>query len=156
MNDSLDSLDTRSAPRDGSPERSAGIPARGAEPDPQVPARATRRRFSAEYKERIVREADACTKPGQLGALLRREGIYSSSLATWRREIRALGVEGVAAKRRGPAPKARPSQRELQLESENRKLLKRLAKAEAIIDFQKRVHEVLGIPLKNHAFEGDD
>ncbi|MDZ4828938.1 MAG: transposase [Phycisphaerae bacterium] len=138
MNDSHDFNDTRSAPRDGSPERSEGIPARGAEPDPQVRLRATRRRFAAEYKERIVREADACTKPGQLGALLRREGIYSSSLAVWRREIRSIGVEGLAAKKRGPAPKSKPSERELQLERENRKLQKRLAKAEAIIDFQKK------------------
>jgi transposase len=151
-----DSLDTRPAPRAGSPERSEGIPARGSEPDPQVRARATRRRFSAEYKERIVREADACTRPGQLGALLRREGIYSSSLAVWRREIRSLGVEGVAARKRGPRAKPKPSERELQLERENRTLLKRLAKAEAIIDFQKKVHEVLGIPLKSHATEGDD
>ena len=148
--------DSRSAPRDGSTERSDGIPARGADPDPHVLARATRRRFGAQDKQRIVSEADACTKPGQVGALLRREGIYSSSLAAWRREIRSLGVDGIAAKRRGPKPKAKPSQRELMLEGENRKLQKRLAKAEAIIDFQKRVHEVLGIPLKSHATEGDD
>jgi len=124
--------------------------------DPEVLARATRRCFSADYKQRIVQEADACTVPGQIGSLLRREGIYSSILAAWRREFRKHSVDGLAAKTRGPAPKARPSSRELLLERENRALQKRLAKAEAVILFQKRVHEVLAIPLKLHETEGDD
>lgn len=136
-------------PRAGSPERSGGLPARGGEPDPEVLERATRRVFSAEYKERIVREADACTEPGAVGALLRREGLYSSHLAAWRKQLRSHGVRGLAAKKRGPAPKPKPSARELQLEREKRALEKRLAKAEAIIDFQKKVHGLLGIPLKN-------
>lgn len=149
---------TRTVPRDGSPERSAGLPSRGTVPvaDPEVVARASRRRFSADYKLRVVQEADACTLPGQIGSLLRREGIYSSILAAWRRQLRRHGVDGLPARTRGPAPKARPSSRELLLERENRALQKRLAKAEAVILFQKRVHEVLAIPLKIHETEGDD
>lgn len=145
-------------PREGSLERSAGIPSREPhrDPDPRVEPRATRRRFTAEYKERVVREADACTEPGEVGALLRREGIYSSNLAAWRNAIRSRGAQGVAAKRRGPAPKPRPGERELQLERENRSLQKKLAKADAIIAFQKKAHELLGIPLNSHATEGDD
>ena len=79
----IDPNGTRTVPREGSPERSAGLPSRGTVPaaDPEVLARATRRCFSADYKQRIVQEADACTVPGQIGSLLRREGIYSSILA---------------------------------------------------------------------------
>ena len=143
------------APLEGIPERSGGNPSRGAEPDPQVVPR-RRRKFDAKYKARIVREAEACTEPGQIGALLRREGLYSSHLAVWRRDLARHGVEGLAAKRRGPAPKPKPSTRELQLEREKRKLERELAKAKAIIEFQKKVHELLGIPLKNHELEGDD
>lgn len=144
------------ADRDGVPERSVGSPSRSPAPDPEVSARPTRRRFSAEYKARIVHDADACTKPGEIGALLRREGLHSSHLAIWRRDLRAHGVEGVAAKRRGPAPKPKPSAREVELERANRKLEKKLAKAEAIIAFQKKVHEILGIPLKDHGLDEDD
>ena len=101
-------------------------------------------------------EADACTKPGEIGALLRREGLYSSLLAGWRRELRARGVEGLAARRRGPAPKPKPSVREIELERRARKLEKELTKAKAIIEFQKKAHELLGIPLKHHELDEDD
>ena len=138
------------------PNDSTALPARSNEPDPEVAARPTRRQFGAEYKARIVREADACTKPGEIGALLRREGLYSSILTAWRRELRVHGVAGVAARRRGPAPKPRPSAREIELERANRKLEKQLDKAEAIIEFQKKVHEILGIPLKHHGLDEDD
>ncbi len=133
-----------------------GAPSRGAEPDPEVPERARRRQFTAEYKERIVREADACRAPGEVGALLRREALYSSHLVAWRRQLREHGVRGLARKKRGPVAEAKPSARELQLEREKKKLEKKLAKAELIIAFQKKVHELLGIPLKSHEFEEDD
>jgi len=120
-----------------------------------VSERATRRRFKAEYKARIVREADACER-GEIGALLRREGLFASQLASWRAEVRAHGELGLAAKKRGPAPKVKASAREIQLEREKRQLEKRLAKAEAIIAFQKKVHELLGIPLKSHELDEDD
>lgn len=144
------------AARDGVPERSAGSPSRRTEPDPEVVERAKRRRFSAEYKERIVREAAACSEPGAIGALLRREGLYSSHLDAWRKQLRRHGTQGLAATKRGPTPKPKPSLREVQLEREKRQLEKRLAKAEAIIDFQKKVHGLLGIPLKSLELDEED
>ena len=122
-----------SAPLEGRPERSGGSPSRGAEPDPKVTPRSRRRQFSADYKARIVREAEACRDDGKIGALLRREGLYSSQLGEWRRQLERHGVEGLGAKKRGPAPKPKPSARELQLEREKRKLEKELAKAKAVI-----------------------
>lgn len=150
-----DQINGKAAPLAGSTERSGGLPARGAGPDPEVLARAKRRRFTAEYKAEIVRRADACQKTGEVGELLRREGLYSSHLTMWRKQLRERGIAGFN-KKRGPVPKSKPSVREIQLEREKHKLEKRLAKAEAIIAFQKKVHELLGIPLKSHELEGDD
>lgn len=81
--------------------------------NPEVIARASRRRFKATYEANIVREADACTERGALGALLRREGLYSSHLEVWRKQLRAHGVDGLAATQRGPAPKSKVSAREV-------------------------------------------
>jgi transposase len=116
-------------------------------PDPEVPAKTTRRRFTAEYRRRIVKEADGCKKPGALGALLRREGLYSSHLANWRRQ-RAHGelVTG-RGRRRGPVPKP-IDPRVKALEVENRRLQRQLARAETIVALQKKVAEILAIPLK--------
>jgi len=130
-------IDGARAPREGDPERSGGSPSRGARPDPEVPERAKRRQFSAAYKERILREADGCRQAGEIGALLRREGLYSSHLAAWRKQRKERGASGLAGKKRGPAGKPKPSARELQLARENRKLAKKLAKAELVIEFQK-------------------
>lgn len=143
------------APRAGSPERSDGLPARGGEPDPQVLAHPHRRRFTAEYKAAIVREAAAC-KQGEVGALLRREGIFSSHLAAWRQQLQRHGEEGLKRKRRGPAPRSKPSAHQVALERENRRLQKQLARAQAIIEFQKKVHELLGIPLNSLPPDEDD
>jgi len=145
-----------SEPREGSPERSEGLPSRGSDPDPQVQPRAERRRFTAAYKAGIVREAAACRQSGELGSLLRREGLYSSHLAAWRKQLQRHGEAGLKRKRRGPAPKPRPSARQVALERENRRLQKRLAQAEAIIEFQKKAHELLGIPLKSLPRDEDD
>ena len=121
----------------------------GAGPDPEVADKATRRRFSAEYKRRIVRDADRCTKPGEGGALLRREGVYSSSLSTWRRQLDAGELAGVGSVKRGP--KAQPidprDKRIAELERETRRLEARLEQAETIIAIQKKVATLLGIPL---------
>lgn len=118
-------------------------------PDPEVPEQAKRRRFSAKYKLRILREADACIARGELGALLRREGLYASHLTTWRRQQEEGSLKGLAPKKRGRKPnKNRKSKREAQLESENRRLRKKLEQAEAIIDIQKKVGALLGIPMK--------
>ena len=150
-----DPINGTAAPLAGSPERSGGLPARGAASNPEVLARATRRQFTAKYKAEIVRRADACKKPGEIGALLRREGLYASQLASWRKQIRQGGTAALS-QRRGPAPRPKPSAREIELERKTRKLEKQLAKAEAIIAFQKKVHELLGIPLKDHGIDMDD
>ena len=95
-------------------------------PDPEVMPRARRRTFTAEYKARILREADACTKPGELGALLRREGLYSSHLTKWRRDRAAGALRGLKPKKRGrkgPSPEAK---RIGELERENRRLKEEL------------------------------
>ena len=120
-------------------------------PDPEVTARHTRRRFTTKYKLEILRKADACTQPGQVGALLRREGLYSSLLATWRRQRQ----EGLTPKKRGRKAQAVDPKMK-RLEHENRVLQRRLKKAEAIIEFQKKVYELLGIPLKPFESEEDD
>lgn len=118
-------------------------------PDPAVPEKPVRRRFTAEYKIRILREADRCTGPGQLGALLRREGLYSSHLNTWRQQREQGTLAGLAPKRRGPklnpdAPLIAENER---LKRANQRLATKLRQAEAIIEVQKKLSEVLGIPL---------
>ena len=120
---------------------------READPDPEVPAKVQRRRFSAEYRLRILKQADACKKPGDLGALLRREGLYSSLLTNWRRQREDGALREMRGRRRGP--KARPvDPRVKQLETENRRLHRKLQRAETIITLQKTVAEILGNPLK--------
>lgn len=124
-------------------------------PDPEVTERAKRRRFTAEYKLRILREADACKGHGDLGALLRREGLYSSHLATWRRQRDEITEAGLKARKRGPKPKAEDP-RVKQLERENLRLKRRLEQAETIIDFQKKLSKLLGIELKDPDSNGND
>ena len=120
---------------------------RATDPDPEVPAKVQRRRFSVEYRLRIVKQADACKKPGELGALLRREGLYSSLLVNWRRQREQGALREMRGRRRGP--KADPiDPRVKQLETENRRLQRKLQRAETIITLQKQVAEILGIPLK--------
>jgi transposase-like protein len=115
-------------------------------PDPEVPAKARRRRFSAEYKLAILREADACTQPGEIGALLRREGLYSSHLVDWRRQ-RDAGALQALARRRGRAP-ADPVNVEVErLRRDNQRLAAKLDQAQRIIQIQGKVSELLGIPL---------
>lgn len=116
-------------------------PAAVGAPDPEVQARAKRRKFSAAYKRRIVAEADACQEPGGIGALLRREGLYSSHLTTWRRQI----AEGTLSnKPRGypPNPLAAENAR---LKQENERLRRELEKAQLIMDAQKKLAQVLGL-----------
>jgi transposase-like protein len=107
-------------------------------PNPEVVERARRRQFSASYKLRILEEADACTIPGQLGALLRREGLYSSHLTEWRRH-RAEGTLAALAPRRRGRPAMSTGETELaRLRAENERLAHRLEAAEAIIEIQKK------------------
>jgi len=111
-----------------------------------VAATVQRRRFSAEYRLRILTQADACKKPGEVGALLRREGLYSSLLTNWRRQRDTGALREMRGRRRGPKP--RPvDPRVTQLEAENRRLQRKLQRAETIITLQKKVAEILGLPL---------
>ena len=118
-------------------------------PDPAVPEKPVRRRFTAEYKLRVLREADACDEPGQLGALLRREGLYSSHLTAWRQQRDEGTLAGLTPKRRGrkanpDAPVIAENER---LKRENQRLAAKLRQAETIIEVQKKLSEILGIPL---------
>lgn len=115
----------------------------------EVMAKATRRRFTAEYKLKILREAETCTPPGTIGALLRREGLYFSNLRTWRAQLRRVGELGLAPKRRGPAPKPKNplAARVTALEREVARQKARAARAEALVELQKKVAELLGIEL---------
>lgn len=118
-------------------------------PDPEVLPKASRRTFSAAEKLRILNEADACTQPGQIGTLLRREGLYSSHLVKWRR-LRAAGqLQALTPQLRGPKPPLPdPLTEELaQLRGENARLQARLAQAEMIINVQKKVAQLLGATL---------
>ncbi|MGQ9705256.1 MAG: transposase [Actinomycetota bacterium] len=110
--------------------------AREGRPDPEVPEMPTRREFSAEYKARILAEADACTTPGEIGALLRREGLYSSHLTRWRRKRREGTLGALAPEKRGPetAPVNPLPGRVAELERENERLRASLEAAETIID----------------------
>jgi transposase-like protein len=120
-------------------------------PDPEVRARTGRRTFTAEYKAKILAECDGATAPGAIGAILRREGLYSSHLVDWRRD-RALGeLEGLAPKKRDRKPKAvNPLSSEVaRLERENARLQDRLRRAEILLEAQKKLSEVLGIQLQD-------
>jgi len=115
-------------------------------PDPEVSDRPVRRKFTAEYKLRILRETEQCP-PGLLGALLRREGLYSSHLTNWRRQWEEAEREALAPQKRGRKAKdVNPlAHRVTELERENERLKQRLAKAEIIIDVQKKISSLLGI-----------
>ena len=116
-------------------------------PDPEVPEKKSRRKHTAKYKLRILEEADACNQLGQIGALLRREGLYSSSLTTWRRQREKGLLQVLTPKKRGRKEKEiNPlAKRVSQLEKENRRLEQKLKKAELIIEAQKKMSEILGI-----------
>jgi transposase len=116
-------------------------------PDPEVVPTAKRRRFSAQYKSRILEEADACTEPGEMGALLRREGIYSSYLSRWRREQDQGQSEALSPKKRGPKASIDEAlaKEMAKLRRENERLQARLVQAETIIEVQKKLSELLGL-----------
>ncbi len=118
-------------------------------PEVEVAAKATRRRFAVEYKRKVVREADGCKTPGAVGALLRREGLYSSHLTAWR-AARDRGELAGAAKKRGPVPQV-PDPRDkriIELERETTRWQKRAERAEALVEVQKKLAALLGTPLE--------
>ena len=137
------------------PDRSGGAanparPSAGASPppDPEVAATAKRRRFTAEYKLSILAEAEACQEQGGIGALLRREGLYSSHLSKWRQQRQAGALAGLTPKKRGRKPTVTPlAEENRRLQAENARLKRQLHQAETIIDVQKKVSTLLGIEL---------
>lgn len=112
--------------------------------NPEVVEKASRRRFTAEYKRRISLEAERCTQPGQIGALLRREGLYSSVVQRWRRQLREESLSSSKKPKGTPSP-AHPSvaKENASLKRENERLKERLRQAELIIDVQKKVSEMM-------------
>ena len=131
------------------PTAGAGTPPAGR--DPEVAAKPKRRQFTAEYRLRILEEADRCTEPGAVGQLLRREGLYSSHLTAWRKARRNGALRGLASQKRGAKPKARnplePKVR--QLEAEVARLEGELHKVYTILDVQEKVAGLLGFSLES-------
>jgi len=143
---------TRREPERSESDRSAtgskAGPEPKAHPDPEVVAQAKRRRFTAEYKHRIVSEAEQARGSGSMGALLRREGLYSSTLTAWRRERASVVRQALTPQKRGPKSKRDPVQEEVQkLQKENARLTEELRKAAIVIDVQKKLGTLLGWPL---------
>jgi transposase-like protein len=115
----------------------------------EVEERPRRRKFTGEYKREILRRADACKAVGELGALLRSEGLYSSHLTTWRKQRDAGELAGLTPRKRGrkPTPSDPRDRKIVELERENRRLSLRLQRAEAGLELQKKVSEILGVTL---------
>jgi len=131
--------------------RATGVSPAGAGPlvpDPAVEAKPVRRRFTAEYKLRILREVERAKEPGEVGAILRREGLYSSHLTHWRQERDRVAKTALAARKRGPKRRAEDP-RIKQLERENARLRRRNQRVEAMLEIQKKASEILGIPLRS-------
>jgi len=125
-------------------------------PNPEVPERASRRSYTAEYKRLILKEAEVCKERGQVGALLRREGLYFSNLTAWRHQVERGTLDALSSKKRGPkARKPDPSvSRITEQEKEIQKLRARLRKAELIIEAQKKIAEIFQLPRDQK--EGED
>jgi len=119
-------------------------------PDPEVVPKAERRKFSAEYKVHILEEADRCTERGEIGALLRREGLYSSHLSTWRRQRDQGILSGLSPKKRGRKGKDELEKELGALRRENKQLQARLEEAEMIIDVQKKLSRLLGLATEQN------
>lgn len=124
------------------------------QPDPEVTPRARRRTFSAAYKARVLAEADACAERGEIGALLRREGLYSSHLSNWRRQREAGELQSLTDKKRGRKPALEPKEAKIaRLERKSARLQKQLAQAELIIAAQKKLAEALEQTLTSNEDE---
>jgi len=114
-------------------------------PDPEVVPRAKRRRFTAGYKLRVVEEADRCSEPGEVGALLRREGLYSSHLSNWRRQRAEGQLRALAERKRGRKSQEQQVHELDELRREKEQLQVRLQQAELIIEVQKKLSQLLGL-----------
>ena len=139
--------------RSGEAANAAGAQAPGprpAVPDSEVVARPHRRRFTAEYKRSIIDQADGAKDAGAVGALLRREGLYSSHLTTWKRQRKQGELDALTPKKRGPKVIVSPLLKQnRELQAANARLLKKLKNAELIIEVQKKVAALLGNPIPN-------
>lgn len=115
----------------------------------EVLAKAKRRTFTAEYKRQVLKQADACKEPGEVGSLLRREGLYSSHLVVWRRARDKGELAGLASKKRGPPARQRDDRdrKIVELERENKRLAARAERAEALVELQKKLATVLGLSV---------
>ena len=141
------------------PERAGGASPAGGEPvgwrngvpDPEVSSKTPFRRYTAVYKLKVLRDVDSCEKPGEVGALLRREGLYSSLLSSWRRQREAGQLDGLAGKKRGNTGTSRDklTTEVKRLRRETQRLARKLRQAEIVIDIQKKASELLGIPLNS-------
>jgi len=142
---------TGEAPTAGGRQPSAVSP-----PDPEVPEVKPRRRFTAAYKLRVLQQADQCTEPGQIGALLRKKGLYSSHLTCWRKQRDRGILNGLAPAKRGrkAKPKNPLDKRVTELERENLRLQHKLKQARIIIEAQKKISEILGIEQNLENIEG--
>ena len=127
-------------------KKSAQLP-----PNPEVLPKAKRRRFTAAYKLRILQETDSCTDHGQIGQILRREGLYASQLSKWRRQRQEGTLKSLSHNTRGRKPKAEShlANRIDELEKENEELRKKLKQAEAVIGVQKKISELFGITAES-------
>ena len=116
----------------------------------EVVAKGERRRFTGEYKAKVLREADSCKRPGEIGALLRREGLYWSNLTTWRKQRESGELAGLKGRKRGPQRRERNplAEKVRELERDNARLKRRAERAEGIVELQKKVSEILGIELQ--------
>jgi transposase len=137
-------VDNLGARRNGAPPVGAGA---SSVPNSEVAAKPIRRRFTAEYKLRVLRESERLSQPGAIGALLRREGLYSTHLSAWRRQRDRGALEALKAVRRGrkPDPGQEWRQRIAELEADTQRLQERLRQAEAIISAQKKLSEILAL-----------
>jgi transposase len=122
-------------------------------PDPEVVPKAKRRTFSAKYKLRILEEADSCTEARQIGALLRREGLYSSHLTTWRRQRDKGVLKGLSPQKRGRKRKDELEREVARLQRENERLQANLEQAEMIIEVQKKLSRLLGLATEENGRE---
>ncbi len=126
-------------------------------PNPEVEEKPKRRRFTAEYKLKILDEVDNCSGPGDVGKILRREGLYSSYLAQWRRQRERGAQQGLSVQKRGRKKKKEAMSPEMKaLRKENRRLKNRLERVELMLEFQKKTSEMLGIPLSSPENDEDD
>jgi len=144
---------TLEASRESSPARSAEDDSRDAKfaPNSEVVAKPSRRQFTAAYRLRIVEEADRCTLPGEVGQLLRREGLYASHLANWRKARHEGSLAGLSSKKRGAKPKAKNplASTVRELEAKVTRLERELAQARTIMDVQEKVAGLLGFRLED-------